>query len=464
MATFAYGGITPGEAHPQLNLCVGPSEDDSSFDLGNDQFTVTYAPTFSGTASYGGGIGTGSLSPTLDLPSIVATPPFSNVQLPSVPASTNTLFPGAPANTTFNIWQMYNITSSTQGGVTYQANFGPQFPSGYTGARYRMVTTQDGSAAIHVNAQNSVCQMFRVYPIACDAVYSGSTMLYYPPLKGSNSPNVSVGSRLIKATGGENCGFQVHFTHSKVTRSSNPNTGALDGSIEINWGDLFQNPYLSVQQSGNGSTATQNRTNLTQFSLVLSPSSVPILYFYNPQTQTWQDFPLHGPIFGAGDEFHVFVHYAGPTMLIGFDAQSTEWNCFTPFADFGDYSTMFYPRIPAHSNIEITFKNITATFQYGPIAFNNYHPESVGTVADFTAQKDQGYVNIQLTAPRSKAADVLKAATISTEFQTHAFRATDLDSPANFKSGPTYYPDWPCVNIERPGHVYQWTGLLRHND
>ncbi|MFM9598165.1 hypothetical protein ACKI1O_53905, partial [Streptomyces scabiei] len=58
--------------------------------------------------------------------------------------------------------------------------------------------------------------------------------LYYPK---TTNDNVSGGPdpRDIKARGGTNSGFQMHFSHSSLGQSTNTQ-GELNGGIKIKWG------------------------------------------------------------------------------------------------------------------------------------------------------------------------------------------------------------------------------------
>ncbi|MGQ4828174.1 hypothetical protein, partial [Enterococcus faecalis] len=65
-------------------------------------------------------------------------------------------------------------------------------------------------------------------------------------------------------------------------------------------------------------------------------SHEPELYYYLPENVTednsktlWQKIPLQGPLFGTG-QYSVYVHYNGPQMMIGFDADPSQWNVIYP--------------------------------------------------------------------------------------------------------------------------------------
>jgi hypothetical protein len=413
LSTFVYGGITPDAVHPQLTLIKGPP------------VGPTYNPTFSSTAALGGTVGGGTLAPSSQEPS-VSDRPVHPPQYPTVPAVQAAS--GAPFDSattpiaTYNIWQITNLDAATAAAITYKQNFGPLYPNSYDSARIRQNTGVDGSMYVEVTAQNVTAHVRRVFPIASDLLYDPNTSLYYP------HPTLANLNRAVQARGGENCGFQLHFIHSEVTQMSNPNSKQVTGGISIFWG---------AADTPKGGSLIQN------FNLILYPDKTPELYFFHPRKQVWENFPLQGPAFGSG-EFEIYVHYAGPHMLIGFEADPSGWNCFTPHDDDRDWSKAYYPSIPADAGIGMIFDNITAAFQYGPIAFNSYHPEKVATQADFNNGLDQGTIQVPMSVPSSQQA-LIDPAFVNGQFQGLRF---DRDSSAGLESRPTIYGDYRSQSAE----------------
>ena len=418
LATFAYGGIAPSTPHPQLNLISGPSKTASfQFEPG---VRYSYDPDFSNEASLGGTIGDGTFSPVYNDPAEQRV--FPGVAYPVVPSTENAAkYPNAKVNTTYNIWQLKNQNEAS---LRYMKYVGPIYPSDHQGARMQQVVSGDGSAFLEVDASNVGCYIERVYPIASDLAYGGA-QLHYPP-----SGTAKVQPRDIKAQGGENCGFQIHFRHSAISAVSNPRSPQSTGSIRILWG------------RPDGPQADSK--NIDSFNLILLPGKVPELWFFHPKTQQWEQFPLKGDLFGDRS-YEVYIHYCGPNMYIGFSPDAQTWNCFTGLDgddNDEDYAAFYTPRIPSNAKIGMIFDNVNSSFQYGPAAFNNYHPENVEDGGDL------GTYSTSFSVP-SKQGEYADAEAINTEFQAGRLRSSDLDDPNDvFEGSPTFYGDWRSTTPE----------------
>lgn len=424
LCTFAYGGIPSGETHPQLDLIQGPALTDTV--EVKPGIIEAYNPTYTSTAKFSTTTGDGTLAPT-NTDSARALPP---PQFPTVPATTGYPFTKATTpNTTYNIWKLVNLDKETENSLTYKKNWGPQFPSGYNAARIRQNTSVDGSMCLEVTASNCTAQLSRVFPISKDLLYSGAT-LYYP------HPILENLSRPITAVGGENCGFQLHFQYATVTQMNNQTSSELTGGIGIEWG---------VPKGKGGGRKAKNL--IQNFNLILYPGRVPQLYFLHPRTKSWQAFPLKGPAFDGG-EYDIYVHYCGPHMMVGFDTDPAGWNCFTPPNDKTDFQTYYYPYLSPEAEIGIIFDNITTVFQYGPIAFNNYHPEKVLSPKDFTNGLDLGTVAVNFTVPLNRT-ELAAEGLVNSQFQSLRFNRKK--SISGFTS-PTIYGDSRSSGIELSYH------------
>lgn len=436
MATFVYGGISPDKPHPQMPLIKGPSVGTTyTRDNGNVE---TYNPGFVSQANLGGTIGDGTNSPSFIDPSSNSTgytpstyiTDFNSPQYPTIPSQTAPPFNNSDVLPTYNIWGLHNIDPKTK--LTFREFDGPIWPQEYQGPRISQVVNQAGTASVQVVAQNTIAQVERMYPIAKDLAYSGAN-LYYPALKDPNnlSKVINKKSRPIKAIGGENCGFQLHFNHSQVYQMQNSNTENSSGGVEIIWGRLQDDIPSGLKGY------------MIKFRLVLTPDQKPQFYIYHPRKLRWELHPVEGPTFGGG-EFHVYVHYAGPVMLIGFDAKPSSWSCITPFEDDQNKSANFYIKVPVEAKIKLVFKNITSSFQYGPIAFNNFNPENAilknsnGVV--LTSDKDFDYSRVHFSYVASK--NTPDIATSNTMFQKEQLHHTLYNSfKEDMEATPTVYRD-----------------------
>lgn len=427
MATFVYASLAPDAAHPQLNLIKGPAADASYTDVSG--VIQTYTPTFTPPASNISGI-TGEGSGAVDFKQVNASIPGS-AQYPTVPSTTTN--PALDDQTapsplpTYNIWQLMN---ANDGAITmYTENYGPKYSSQYEGARVVQNAGADGGMHLNITAPNVEAEIRRIFPISKDLMYSGAS-LYYPKTTSDDGFGTAPDPRPIVAKGGANCGFQMHFNHSSIGQSTN-SKGELNGGIKIRWGSDNQvNPDC-----------------IERFVLHLNPKQVPELFYYDPNaSEPWVKIPLRGPVFGTG-QYSVYVHYNGPQMLIGFDADPSNWNAIFPphLIDKGTLkpnSNYRFINVPEESYVSVIFTNITSTFTYGPIAFNNYHPENWKKGED-----DRGRFRFSMSAPKTDV-DHLSATKINEYIQNHRYLdddyatenlATQENDPK--VSSPSYYID-----------------------
>jgi len=441
MSTFVYGGVTPEEAHPQLNNIVGPSKS-KAFEFEKGVF-YQYDPTFDGgEADFGGTGRDGSDTPEYEEPNDFGPNPafqFKGAQYPSIPAMKAPPFNVEQQKSTYNIWQHKNIDEKKTP-LTYRKHVGPVYPNGYTGGRARQNVSVDGDAFVVVTSQNTVTQLERVFPIAADLAYEDDTKIYYPKVG-----DIEIEPKVIKARGSENSGFQIHLKHSEISKMSNPQSGDVDGGVKIEFG---------------ASEYPKDGTFIQNFQINLLAGQSPQLHYYHPLKQSWETFPLNGPSFGNGD-FRLYVHYAGPNMLVGFDENVENWNAFVPLDSGAGNQEQIYARIPSNSKINMTFSNITAAFKYGPMAFNNFHPETV--TSEREVDNDLGqidhYGQIQTTmqvqskgASSGNAKDRAKALDpeiVNAQMQAQRLYGLnagsdpeDPDRINNWESSAASYADW----------------------
>lgn len=451
MSTFIYGGLAPEEAHPQLDNILGPSKS-KAFEFEKGVF-YQYNPVFDGgEADFGGTGRDGSDSPDFQPETNFGPNPsfkFQGAQYPSIPSTKSAPFNADQKRSTYNIWQQVNIDSKTTP-LKYRKHFGPIYPDGYSGGTARQNISVDGDAFIAVNSQNTVVQLERIFPIAADLAYEDDTKIYYP-----KAGDIDIAPKLIKAKGSDNCGFQIHLRHAELAKMSNPKSGNIDGGLRIEFGaDEYPSDGEFIQN----------------FQINLIPGQTPQLHYYHPAKQVWETFPLNGASFGSGN-FQIYVHYAGPNMLIGFDENVENWNAFVPLDSTDDGETSikkpYYARQPVNSKISITFSNITASFKYGPIAFNNYHPENVSSVreTDSSLGETDHYGQLQInlnaqskndsTRQKHDRSDGLSEDKVNYGFQAQRLygenAGNDENDPEridNRESSASSYADWRRSNAE----------------
>lgn len=386
MSTFVYGGLVPEEEHPQLDNILGPSKK-KAFEFEKGVF-YQYNPVFDGgEADFGGTGRDGSDAPDFKTESAFGPNPtfqFQGAQYPSIPSSKGAPFNAEQKRSTYNIWQHVNVDAATTP-IKYRKHLGPIYPDGYSGGTIRQNISVDGDAYVVVTSQNTVTQLERIFPIAADLAYEDDTKIYYP-----KAGDIEIAPKLIKARGSDNCGFQIHLKHAEIAKMSNPKSGNIDGGLKIEFG--------AAEYPSDGEF-------IQNFQINLTPGQTPQLHYYHPAKQAWETFPLRGNSFGSGD-FKIYVHYAGPNMLIGFDENVENWNAFVPLDSTDDGETSvkkpYYARQPVNSKISMTFSNMTASFKYGPIAFNNYHPENVSATRETDTELGEtdhyGQIQVNLNA------------------------------------------------------------------
>jgi hypothetical protein len=457
LSTFVFGALAPDEPHPQLDNIMGPSKT-KAFEFEKGIF-YQYNPVFDGgEADFGGTGRDGNDAPDFEDESNFGPTPsflFQGAQYPSIPSTKAPPFNVEQKRPTYNIWQHVNISNNTTS-LKYRKNFGPIYPDGYSGGTIRQSISVDGDAYIVVTSQNTVTQLERIFPIAADLAYEEDTKIYYP-----KAGETEIAPKTIKARGSDNCGFQIHFKHAEIAKMSNPKSGNIDGGIKIQFG---------------AKEYPQDGQFIQNFQINLTPGQTPQLHYYHPAKQAWETFPLNGPSFGSG-EFKIFVHYAGPNMLIGFDENVESWNAFVPLDSTDDGETSvkkpYYARQPVNSKINITFSNITASFKYGPIAFNNYHPENVSSEREIDPDLGEtdhyGQIQVNLTAQskvdsnrqsvdRSAALDENK---VNFGFQSQRLygenagnEENDPERIDNRESSASMYADW---RRQSPEMIYKQT-------
>jgi len=166
--TFAFGGIVPGETHPNFNKLKGPP----------------YAVEF---------VDNPSTSSASRSPSIT---PNSTLHVPKIPfnGSANTL-------TTYNIW---NVTNSAS---TKAIKFiGPQTSGNSTGT-LKTINDPNGGASVEISSIDKITTVERIFATSFDAVYQDGAEVHNPD-----------GTReAIKARGtnGGN-GFHLNFSASNI--------------------------------------------------------------------------------------------------------------------------------------------------------------------------------------------------------------------------------------------------------
>lgn len=409
MCTFAVYGISESLVHPSFDLIRGPI-------LAADVPPVNY-----GARANAGGDDTGTASLIDD--SQTRFVPTSNPFIPPSRAGGG----GAGANVlnTYNIWRVTNHSPleivnafyvEGQGATTGVLNMRLiQHPSG-------------GLMQVSVFAVGAVAVVERLYPVSQDLAYEEGASLYYPDvLPGAQFPSLP-----IKARGLENCGFQMHITPAELARSNNPNQNGLSAGITIEWGDNLEAP------AAHGSGAKK----LDYFALHLTKGRAR-LEFYDPTQNRLVSQEIGGSAgsLSSGTETSVYVHFAGPNMLIGFDEDVANWSCVTGFQMGQDYTALYTPQISTAGRVRMIAVNVNYTFLYGPIAFNSFCPEQITTPAAANHGGAKSAIRAVFVVPKSDEANI-DPVSVSAQFQTHRCLSRAVPDFDKSEHEPTYYGDW----------------------
>jgi hypothetical protein len=454
MCTFLYGGIKPLEPHDQLSLIMGPPKEVL------DVFGNGYDPQFVRDADLGGRQGG---DPADSEPFVKPKFSFLGSQNPTIPSVKQAPFVGsADARPTFNVWKA-NYSEDVESLIENIGFLGGVFKSTADPEKVRKVAvvrqnvTADGKCQVTVNASpNKSVTLRRLYPISYDlsyvtypgpegdaAVWGRPARLFYPYDEFTQAIGQLTTYRDILARGGDNCGFQIHFSVAQPSELRHPTSGELNASIEIDFGVEDPSP------PSNGDVPNK----IERFKIKLIPNQKPQVAFWHPALQQFKEIKVQGPIFcpnGKGGSFSVYVHFAGPAMLIGFDPEVGQWNTILPIKadkEVDDFGKRYQPWIPARSQIALTFKGLHATFEYGPMAFNNYNAENV---AQGDPSSDMSHVTAKFKVPVSKAPTISREA-INDYLNSNKFRHRGLD---DVPTSVSYYGDWRRINVQAPELFY----------
>lgn len=303
--TFAWGAIVPGEVDPVLNRLKGPTSD-------------IYIPKFVDSPIQG------SVSSSLDA---------SVQQVPKIPfVSVGNVL------TTYNIW---NIVSGQNGNV-YSTNteaykyIGPAKTGVNTGT-LRTIKDPIYGAQVEVTSIQTKTQVIRVFPTAYDAIYQDGAQIY--------NPDGTVENILARGSNGNN-GFHFNFSASNMQQDTSKFT------INI----------------GPGPTgASDNYINIFQIDFELDKK--PVLKIYDPYSKQYiTQTDLIAPVLDKNtmNSYDVFVHFAGPNLMVGFSPDITRWNTVI---NFSGREVFCHP----DTNILLSLSNCNIKFRYSAIIFNNFN-------------------------------------------------------------------------------------------
>lgn len=321
-ATFSFGGIVPGEAHPTFNNLTGP----------------TYSVNFTEDPKKN----------TIDEPTENYVNKFYNT--PKIP------FKGSGKNlVTYNVWSVDGSSDA----VKY---YGPKAVANK--ASIRTVQETELGPCVEVSSKNTDVLIKRIFPISKDAVYDQNAIIYNP----NNT------TQIINATGNNgNCSFHVNLSFSDLSNDK--------ASIVLKFGP-----------------PNANYNYINTFEVELKLNKKPVLKFFDPSVRSNIDYQdLVAPIIDSNTTtYDIFVHFVGPIMLLGFNADPAQWNTIVPFGDSNTGSSGKEILCPPSTEVALYVSNAVIKFRYSALIFNNF-------VNDTQSNKSSAnYIVASLTATGKK--------------------------------------------------------------
>lgn len=300
--------------------------------------------------------------------------------------------------TTYNIWQSYDINSGiaiTNRVIKYEgpnikvSGIGTQDPFLFTSIR----TIRDGlnGSSLYVDSvgKGRTAKVKRIFPTSKDAIYKDSKQeilnafstepniksfirnteapfIFYPSqfrrqnkyITGNPTSSTgysSFGFHLcadeINTMGSDNCGFYIKLKNIYMPDS--------DSSIILNYED--QEPDI-----------VKYPNSVSKIEIVLKPNSLPKLTLYKNKNEKYKEFTtLNSPIFATASEFDIFVHFAGPVLLIGFDSDQSKWNSIYPDKNKNnDEHNFLFKKEKSYVSLDVN--NTSFSMTYSAIMFDNY--------------------------------------------------------------------------------------------
>lgn len=412
--TFIYGGLTNQTG---FDLLSPPSDSQQlAFPFSSTYGSYLKTPTTQQTFSFTNGTQSSDL----------ASAPF-------VPSRIGGQTTTTPLLTTYNFWGLVtNDGAFNNTSVTYQKGNNPIYASTWTYGQATQIADSSGQGAILINSlNNNPVFLRRLFYLRQDCLYDNEAVLVYPTSANINPVkfNQKNGQRVINPN--ENCGFMLSFDVISLGGASTQ-TGNSRG-IKIKFGNLD-----SYQQS------STNSNYIEYYELVLTDSASPVLSFWHPKKQQFNQILLNGASLATGVN-RVYVHFAGNNLIIGFGENTYVWNAIGSIEpNENEKFDLLYHKIPGgltdpqqDSSIAVDFNNIQCNFKYSALAFQNIVPgEAPTTSVNFFDSNAQPYKK-QFIHNTTVSASFLKKLSQSTRLNDY-FHAKSLRLLERVSGTPQY--------------------------
>jgi hypothetical protein len=495
LSTFVFGGISPDEIHPVLNLIQGPPSSTKCKTFTGDSipFYSDQYINFSFIADYGNF----QTDIADDSGQIDANAYYVNNN-PIIPPRLDTgitfngqtinLYQAASPLSTYNIWKMRypsrykTATFNIENYIQYEKNFGPVIDfataaavqQAYDGPTINQALFATGSK-VQISTPKDFVFVERLFPISYDLMYSNRNTnpiaAYYSLIKCDDGTIDAPNPTKVNMNGGINCGFQMDFKCSGIDQNYSTANGSVTPSIVINWGDQDNQPANVINK----------------FQLIISGQGTELRYF-NPTKQIaniatnegtptpvdtrWIRVNLKNghTLKEDSQNFSVFIHYAGPYMYIGFGSgAAVNWDYLGPVDDdSNDLSNKKLSlQISEDATVAIGVGYMNCVFQYGPMAFKNYNNQRITNITSITNKEYLNYIDFSFIAPDGKQS-YLDPKNIQNNFYNLAY--TTPNDAKNKDTNMSFAPDWrsPIKNqfnfIWRVPPTLITTGAAQYNE
>jgi hypothetical protein len=212
-----------------------------------------------------------------------------------------------------------------------------------------------GGCCIEASSVGQKTLIKRLFPTSKDAVYDQSAKLILPDARQID----------IKTTGAQG-GNSFHINLSL----SNMNTESSSVTV-----------YLAQ--------SVKDKNYINDFKIILKLNEKPRLEYFDHDLNKYIFFNLlESPVLDItkAKSFDIYVHFAGPNLLLGFVPDPSKWNSMIPTTSRVSNSeaqpTGKEIYLNKESYISMELNNCNAKFRYSALMFNNFNSEQTGAKAN----------------------------------------------------------------------------------
>ena len=211
-----------------------------------------------------------------------------------------------------------------------------------------------GGCCIEASSVGQKTLIKRLFPISKDAVYDQAAKLILPDER-------QIDTKTTGLQGGNS--FHINLSLSNMNTESS--------SLTVNFSQL-----------------TKDKNYINDFKIILKLNEKPRLEYFDHDLNKYVFFNLLvSPVLDLtkAKSFDIYVHFAGPNLLLGFEPNPTTWNAMIPTSSRVSNSQgqpsgkEIY--LNKESYISMELNNCNAKFRYSALMFNNYNSDQTGPKA-----------------------------------------------------------------------------------